>query len=77
MIMLELQKPLQLYVPSMDDFMSVLFVTDYRLDEHLYWTGIMQKDGAIWTLPNTDVRAIPNPTIGRKYPLIPDMDIEK
>lgn len=75
--MLELRQPIQLYVPSKDDFMSVLFVTDYRLDEHLYWTGIMQKTGEIWTLPNTDVRGIPNPTIGRIYKCEPSMDIEK
>lgn len=77
MIMHEMQNFLQLYVPEMDDYMSVLFVHDYRMDDHLYYTGIMQKDGALWTLPGPSVRGIPNHTIGRTHKCTPDLDPEK
>jgi hypothetical protein len=64
---LQLNPPIQLYVPERDDFMVAWFLIDYHFDEHLFWVGPMQKTGEIWTLPNPDVRAQPNHSIGRTY----------
>lgn len=73
----EMQQFLQLYVPARDDYMSVLFVHDYRMDDHYYYTGIMQKTGQLWTFAGPDLLGIPNHTIGRTHRCVPDLDPEK
>lgn len=65
---LQLDPPLHVWIPEKDDFMLVWFLIDYHMEEHLYYSGPMQKTGEIWTLDTTKVRATNNPTIGRILP---------
>lgn len=65
MTMLQVNPQFHVYVPELDDFMLVWFVTDYHTEEHLYWTGAMEKTGEVWTLSNDKIRGCRNPTIGR------------
>lgn len=64
-MMLQVNPQFHVYVPHADDFMLVWFVTDYHTEEHLYWTGAMEKTGEVWTISNEKIRACRNPSIGR------------
>ena len=61
----QIDPQLTMYVPHMDDEGIALFLIDYCLEEDLYWVIAMKKDGAIWTLPNKQVRMTKNITVGR------------
>ena len=61
----QLNPPITLYVPHLDDFGVAWFLIDYHMEENLYWVCAMEKTGKIWTIDNTKVRACKNPSLGR------------
>jgi hypothetical protein len=64
----QLNPPISLYVPEVDDYMTAWFVIDYHMDEHLYWVGPLDKTCEIWTLSNPNVLACRNHSTGRTGP---------
>lgn len=42
------------------------FLVDYGPEFHLLWVLFLDADGACWTLPNPQVRAQRNITMGRR-----------
>lgn len=65
MTIIQLNPPITLWVPHLEDHGVAWFLIDYHMEEHLYWVCAMEKTGEVWTFDNTKIRACPNPTIGR------------
>jgi hypothetical protein len=47
------------------------FVIDYGPESALLWVVFMDRDGACWTIPNSEVRMCFNWTLGRRKPEAP------
>jgi hypothetical protein len=64
-MLLQLNPPIPLYIPSRQQTGLAVCLVDYGPDYDLLWTVILDEGGEIWTLKNSQVRGVKNITMGR------------
>lgn len=62
--MLQLDPPIPVFVVDRGPGLAHL-VIDYGPEAHLMWVVFLDSDGSCWTVPNPQVRAQWNPSLGR------------
>ena len=65
---LQLQPPIPVVTP-MGDAIAHL-VIDYSIEHSIHWVVFMEDTGQCWTLPNEQIRAQRNITLGRYNPCL-------
>jgi len=64
MSIIQLDPPIPLYCVSKNEAGWAMFLIDYSQEHNLKWVTFMDS-GECWTLDNTDIRAVYNPSMGR------------
>jgi hypothetical protein len=64
-MLLQLNPPIPVYVPSKQQTGLAHILIDYGPEFHLIWTVVMDLTGEVWSLPNPEIRGQKNITMGR------------
>lgn len=60
-----LDPSIPVYIPDRDVSGEALAWFDYGKEEHVLWMVALDTTGEVWLLPNTQIRLMNNPSIGR------------